>query len=48
MKKFNANHDLKRASYSFMAAQLMAKEEREKLSSVFRHFDKNDDGKISK
>ena len=45
--KFNSDVTLKQATYSFIASQLMSKQERDNLSKVFKAFDKNGDGKLS-
>ena len=45
--KFNSDVTLKQATYSFIASQLMGKQERDDLSKVFKAFDANGDGKLS-
>ena len=45
--KFNSDVTLKQATFSFIASQLMSKNERDNLSKVFKAFDKNGDGKLS-
>jgi calcium-dependent protein kinase len=47
LSKFNSDVTLKMATYSFIASQLMSKQERDNLSKVFKAFDKNGDGKLS-
>ncbi len=47
LQKFNSDVTLKMATYSFIASQLMSKQERDNLSKVFKAFDKNGDGKLS-
>jgi len=39
---------LKQATYAFIAAQLLTKQEKEKIDEVFRAMDLNGDGKLSK
>lgn len=46
--KFQATETLKMATFSFMASQLVSKDEREKLATMFKQFDKNGDGKLDK
>lgn len=38
---------MKQATYAFIASQLLNKNERDGLASVFKSFDKNGDGKLS-
>ena len=47
LSKFNSDVTLKMATYSFIASQLMTKQERDNLSKVFKAFDTNGDGKLS-
>ena len=47
LSKFNNDVTLKAATYSFIASQLMSKQERDDLSKVFKAFDTNGDGKLS-
>ena len=47
LSRFNSDVTLKMATYSFIASQLMSKQERDNLSKVFKAFDKNGDGKLS-
>ena len=47
LSKFNSDVTLKMATYSFIASQLMSKQERDNLSKVFKAFDTNGDGKLS-
>ena len=48
LKSFNASSKLKQATYAFIAAQLLSKQEKEKIDEVFRAMDLNGDGKLSK
>ena len=48
LKNFNASSKLKQATYAFIAAQLLTKQEKEKIDEVFRAMDLNGDGKLSK
>ncbi len=45
--KFKSDVTLKQATFSFIASQLMNKQERDNLSKVFKAFDTNGDGKLS-
>lgn len=47
LSRFNSDVTLKQATYSFIASQLMGKQERDNLAKVFKAFDKNGDGKLS-
>ncbi len=47
LSKFNSDVTLKMATYSFIASQLMGKQERDNLAKVFKAFDTNGDGKLS-
>ena len=47
LSRFNVNTTMKQATYAFIASQLLSKQERDNLSSVFKAFDKNGDGKLS-
>ena len=46
LSRFNSDVTLKQATYSFIASQLMSKQERDNLSKVFKAFDTNGDGKL--
>ena len=46
LTRFNSDVTLKQATYSFIASQLMSKQERDNLSKVFKAFDTNGDGKL--
>lgn len=48
LSRFNSDITLKQATYAFIASQLMSKDERDNLSRVFKAFDKDCDGKLSK
>ena len=48
MQSFRANQILKQAAFSYMASQLVSKTEKDKLSMMFKSFDKNSDGKLDK
>lgn len=39
---------MKQATFTFIGSQLISKNEREELASVFKNLDKNSDGKLSK
>ena len=47
LKGFRADQTLKAATYSFIASQLLSKQEKDNLARVFKAFDKNGDGKLS-
>jgi len=47
LSRFNSDVTLKQATYSYIASQLMGKQERDNLSKVFKAFDANGDGKLS-
>ena len=47
LKNFRADQKLKQATYTFIAAQLLTKNEKEHLSKTFKALDKNGDGKLS-
>ena len=47
LSRFNSDVTLKQATFSFIASQLMGKQERDNLSKVFKAFDTNGDGKLS-
>jgi len=47
LKGFSVNTTMKQATYAFIASQLLNKNERDGLASVFKSFDKNGDGKLS-
>jgi calcium-dependent protein kinase len=46
--KFHQHHTLKQATLTFIASQLISKEEKERLGAVFRALDKNSDGVLSR
>ena len=48
LKKFHANQKLQQSVLTFIATQLLNKEETRELSEVFRAMDTNSDGKIAK
>ena len=39
---------MQQATFAFIASQLLSKTERDSLAKVFKAFDKNGDGKLSK
>lgn len=45
---FRASAVLKRATLTYMASQLVSKQEKEKLASLFKQIDKNKDGRLDK
>lgn len=47
MRSFKAELTLKKATYAFIASQLLSKNERDSLAKIFKAFDKNGDGKLS-
>ena len=47
MLNFRADLTLKRATYAFIASQLLTKPERDALSKVFKALDRGGDGKLS-
>ena len=48
LTNFSANAVLKIATLSFISSQLLSKEEKDDLTKVFKAFDKDGDGKLSK
>lgn len=48
LKNFSADTQLKKATYAFMAAQLISKKEREEIDKVFRSLDEKGSGKLTK
>lgn len=48
LKIFRADVKLKQATYAFIASQLLSTKEKENLSKIFKAFDTNGDGKLSK
>jgi calcium-dependent protein kinase len=48
LKDFRANEILKQAALGYMASQLVGKQEKEKLATMFKSFDKNGDGRLDK
>lgn len=48
MSNFNAQQKLKQATYTFIVSQLLTKNEKEKIDSMFRAMDIDSDGKLSK
>jgi len=48
LRSFRADVKLKAATYSFIASQLLSSKEKENLQKVFKQFDANGDGKLSK
>jgi len=48
LKTFRADFKLKQATYAFIASQLLTTKEKENLSKIFKAFDTNGDGKLSK
>lgn len=48
LTNFSANAVLKIAALSFISSQLLSKEEKDDLTKVFKAFDKDGDGKLSK
>lgn len=47
MKKFKSDAVLRSATFSFIASQLIGKKERDLLSTTFRYFNKNNDGRLT-
>eukprot|EP00511_Aplanochytrium_stocchinoi_P007376 CAMPEP_0204831178 /NCGR_PEP_ID=MMETSP1346-20131115/10058_1 /ASSEMBLY_ACC=CAM_ASM_000771 /TAXON_ID=215587 /ORGANISM="Aplanochytrium stocchinoi, Strain GSBS06" /LENGTH=411 /DNA_ID=CAMNT_0051961999 /DNA_START=576 /DNA_END=1811 /DNA_ORIENTATION=+ len=47
IRKFNAKNELKKATFAYIASQLVTKTERESLAKIFRAYDKNGDGLLS-
>lgn len=47
LAEFRADQTLKRATFAFIGAMLLRKDEKDNLAKVFRAFDKNGDGKLS-
>jgi calcium-dependent protein kinase len=48
LSSFRADQALKQATLSYIASQLVSKQEKEKMASLFKNFDKNSDGKLDK
>lgn len=48
LANFNAQVKLKQATYTFIVSQLLTKNEKEKIDSVFRAMDVDCDGKLSR
>lgn len=48
LSKFRAEEKIKQATIAYIASQLLSKKEKESLASVFKAFDKNGDGMLSK
>jgi calcium-dependent protein kinase len=48
LKAFSADQKLKQATYTYIATQLLSKEEKANLAKVFKAMDINGDGKLSK
>ena len=47
MKDFKSSSTLKKATSAFVASQILSKEKKAELASVFKDFDKNGDGHLS-
>jgi Ca2+-binding EF-hand superfamily protein len=47
LRDFSADQVLKQAVYSFIAAKLLSKEEKEEFTRIFKAFDKDADGKLT-
>jgi len=48
IKKFHAQNQLKKAALAYIACQLVTKTERENVAKIFRAYDKNGDGLLSR
>jgi calcium-dependent protein kinase len=48
LSKFRAEEKIKQATIAYIAAQLLSKKEKENLSNIFKAFDTNGDGMLSK
>lgn len=48
LSKFRATEKIKQATVAYIASQLLSKKEKESLSSIFKAFDTNGDGMLSK
>lgn len=48
LKDFSAKQKIKQATCSFIASQLITKNEKENLALIFKELDTNGDGKLSK
>lgn len=48
LKEFRADQTLKRATFAFIASQLLKKDEKAHLARVFQSFDKDGNGKLDK
>lgn len=48
LNNFRADQTLKAATYAFIASQLLSKTEKDSMARVFKAFDTNGDGKLSK
>ena len=47
LKKFRADQTLKKATYGYIASQLLSKSKKEELAKVFKALDKSGDGRLS-
>lgn len=47
LHQFRAGANLKKATFAFIASQLLSKEEHDQLSKVFKALDKEGDGRLS-
>ena len=45
---FNAQSKMQKATYAFIASQLVTKEEIEKVAQLFRGIDRDNNGKVDK
>lgn len=48
LENFSATTKLNQATYAFIAAQLLTKQEKIDVDKIFKSMDKNGDGKLSK
>jgi calcium-dependent protein kinase len=48
LSQFRAEEKIKQATIAYIASQLLSKKEKESLSSIFKAFDENSDGRLSK
>jgi calcium-dependent protein kinase len=48
LSSFNAQQKLKQATYTFIVSQLLTKQEKEKIDSIFRSMDTDGDGTLTR
>jgi len=48
LSRFRAEEKIKQATIAYIASQLLSKKEKDSLSGIFKAFDENGDGMLSK